>query len=400
MVEPLTPSRQLYDLVDADELAAAIDAKYVKVQTHPDRPGLRILNYTDACMWDKAWTNVTMTCRGLIVDENDVVIARPWRKFFNYGEHADATLNLTAPVQVTDKRDGSLGISYPTPDGPAIAIRGSFASEQAVHATELYQRRYAESFDPMDGVTYLFEVTYPGNRIVIDYGDLDDLILLGAVHIETGIYYGPNDSVCSHWPGPRPEVFEHHTLADALTAPPRPNAEGLVIRYLDGPSAGMMLKLKQADYVQAHRLLSGLTARRLWERIAVHSIRECHPDMPSRQIGQALHLDIADVDGILQAGPNWMDDIRKTMPEEFTAWIDETATRLRDEAASVAREVAVVTAAMFGRPRKEAARIIATHQYRGLVFAALDVKPIAPGVWAMIRPAHERPFMVRGEDVA
>ena len=388
----------LHDLIDPDGLTAAIEAKHVKVQTHPDLP-LRILNYTDMCMFDRGWNDTTTRCRGLIADQDGHLIARPWAKFFNYGEHDAATLDLSARVQVTDKKDGSLGILYPTGSGHAIATRGSFTSDQAIHATVVYQQRYPQ-FDPMGGVTYLFEIVFPTNRIVLDYGPLDDLILLGAVHIDTGTLYGPNDSVCSHWPGPRTETYGHATLAEALTATPRPNAEGLVIRYLDGPSAGMMLKLKQDDYVIAHRLMTGLTARRLWERLAVWSILEDDPATPPRRIGQALRLDVSDVQAILDHGPDWLDEVRKTTPEEFTAWIDATVTNLRADVASVAREVAVVTAAMLGRERKDIAAAISQHRYRGLVFAALDSKPITPGVWATARPAHERPFMDRGEDVA
>jgi RNA ligase len=389
----------LHDLIDPDGLAAAVEAKHVKVQTHPDLP-YRILNYTDMCMYDRGWNDTTTRCRGLIADHDGTLLARPWAKFFNYGEHDAATLDLTAPVEVTDKKDGSLGILYPTGGGHAIATRGSFASEQAAHATALYQDRYAGKWTPTDGITYLFEIVFPTNRIVLDYGNLDDLILLGAVHIDTGTYHGPNDDVCSHWPGPRTETYAHNTLAAALTATPRPNAEGLVIRYLDGPSAGMMLKLKQDDYVIAHRLMTGLTARRLWERLAVWSILADDPATPARRIGQALRLDVTEVQAILDHGPDWLDEVRKTTPEEFTAWIDSTVTTLRADVASVAREVGVVTAAMLGRPRKDVAGMIAQHRYRGLIFAALDSKPITPGVWATTRPAHERPFMDRGEDVA
>jgi RNA ligase len=396
----------LHDLIDPAELTAAVNAKHIRIQNHPDLP-LHIYNYTDMCMYDRGWNDTTTRCRGLIADQDGNLLARPWAKFFNHGEHDAATLDLTASVQVTDKKDGSLGILYPIPGGAsyepieyAVATRGSFASEQAVHATAIYQDRYTDAWAPMEGVTYLFEICYPANRIVLDYGDLDDLILLGAVHINTGTLYGPNDSVCSHWPGPRTETYAHNTLADALTAAPRPNAEGLVIRYLDGPSAGLMLKIKQDDYVIASRLMTGLTARRLWERLAVWSILDADPATPARSIGQALHLDVTNVQAIIDHGPDWLDEVRKTTPEEFTAWIDTTIADLRADVASVAREVAVVTAAMLGRERRDIAAAIAQHRYRGLIFAALDGKPITAGCWQQIRPAHERPFMDRREDVA
>jgi RNA ligase len=390
----------LHDLIDPDELAAAVAAKHVKIQTHPVHDGWRILNYTDACMWDKAWNRTTLACRGLIVDPLDMVIARPWRKFFNHAEHADATFDLGTRVEVTDKMDGSLAVLYQAPDGWAIATRGSFASEQALHATHLYRAKYVDTWMPDHRWTYLFEIIYAANRIVLDYGDLDDLVLLGAVHIATGDLAGPQDAPCHLWPGPRTAVMQHETLADALSATPRPNAEGMVVRYLDGPDKGLMLKLKQADYLALHRILTRLTARRLWERAAVHAVLDVDPETPLRRIGQALHLDVADIQGIVDLGPDWMDEIRKLAPEEFTAWIDGTVDGLRVQAASVAQEVAVVASALMGKPRKDAAAVIAGHRYRGLIFAAFDGKPITPGVWATIRPAHEAPFRAVSEDVA
>ena len=74
---------------------------------------------------------MTLACRGLIVDERDGgVVARPYRKFFNHDQPDAPPLDVTAPVTVTDKLDGSLGILYREPSGAvAVATRGSFASD-------------------------------------------------------------------------------------------------------------------------------------------------------------------------------------------------------------------------------------------------------------------------------
>ena len=129
-------------------------------------------------------------------------------------------------MHVTDKADGSLGIIYASPDGSgyAIATRGSFASDQARHATELLRTRYG-AFVPPAGKTVLVEIIYPANRIVVDYAGLDDLVLLGAVDIATGRTSGPE--AVPTWPGPVVARFDHATLADALAAPPRAGPRGL-----------------------------------------------------------------------------------------------------------------------------------------------------------------------------
>lgn len=391
---------KLTDLFTDEALDQAVTEGLVRVQMSPDGR-LRILNYTEQVIYTRAWTDVTRRCRGLIVDADGAIIARPWSKFFNYGEHAADMLDLTAPVEVTDKADGSLGILYPAADGPAIATRGSFTSEQATHATELYRQRYEGKWDPSAKVTYLFEIVYPSNRIVLDYGDLDDLILLGAVHIPTGMLIGPGQIVAGDgWPGPVVRTFDYRTLADALTAEPRPNAEGLVVRYLAGIHAGTMLKLKQDDYVALHRIITGLTARRIWERLAVWDVLHYHPETTPRELGQRLRMDPADVRGIVEAGPDWQDQITKTAPEEFTDWINAAISGLEVQVAAILADVADIIDKVSGQDRKTIAQQIAADPYRGLIFGALDKKPISAQAWALIRPEAERPFRAVSEDVA
>jgi RNA ligase len=199
---------------DGETLTAMIRDGYVRVQRHPTLP-LRIFNYSEKAAYEGVWNAVTLTCRGLIVDDEDRIAARPFAKFFNYGQAGAAEIPLDAKVQVVDKMDGSLGIVYPVPGGYAIATRGSFASEQALHATQVLQARYPQWW-PTPGWTALFEIVYPSNRIVVDYGDVDDLVALGVVDIETGEVHQPGALRLMGWKGPVAKVFEAETLAEAL----------------------------------------------------------------------------------------------------------------------------------------------------------------------------------------
>jgi RNA ligase len=117
-----------------------MDQGYVSRRFHPEFPELAILNYTEKAAYEGVWNRVTLNTRGLIYDTiSDEVLARPFKKFFNYGQTGAPDIDLDArPYFVSDKFDGSLGIAYRQPDGLwAIATRGSFESEQAKHATEL-----------------------------------------------------------------------------------------------------------------------------------------------------------------------------------------------------------------------------------------------------------------------
>ncbi|GHH57467.1 RNA ligase [Lentzea cavernae] len=390
-------STRLDDLFDILDLETAIDAGYVRAQQHPHLP-LTIFNYTEKAAYERAWTPVTRQCRGLIADSNtSEIVARPFPKFFNHNETEAAALDFNEPVVVTDKADGSLGILYPTPTGWAIATRGSFVSDQAQHATALYRGKYG-SWTPPPGVTVLFEIVYPENRIVLDYGATDDLILLGLVDIKTGQTLSAGAHFLGiDWPGPIVESFPHGSLAEALAAEPRANAEGLVVHLL---TSDQRVKIKQADYVAMHRIVTGFTARRLWERNAVHATLAAHPDMPIKRVAQQLRLDPVEAHGIVDAGTDWLDALRAKAPEEFLAWIDATIRDQQHVAANLIAEVGATAEQLALLPRKDAAALLVDHPHRGLVFAALDGKPITAQAWASIYPAHERPFWTRTEDAA
>lgn len=245
---------------------------YIRTQSHPRYPRYRIANYTEKAVFDKEWNDVTLQCRGLIFDDNTgAVIARPFRKFFNHNESSAPKIGLHDPVVVTDKMDGSLGILYRQPDGCwAVATRGSFDSDQARHATAVFQARYenymgaAWGFNPPPGITYLFEIVYPANRIVVDYGQLDDLVLLGAVDDATGKSITPEviQKSSNPWPGPVTETFTYNTFSQALGADPRPGKEGFVVLDL---RTDERIKIKYEDYIKLHRIVTNLTARRVHE---------------------------------------------------------------------------------------------------------------------------------------
>lgn len=294
---------ELSEIFDPMDLMNALTDGYVRVQRHPSL-NCEILNYTEKAVFDRHWTPVTLNCRGLIV-KGMSVIARPFPKFFNYSElvNQGVTLPLDQPVRVMDKLDGSLGIMYVSPTGYSIATRGSFDSPQARHATEIWNERYndkyAADFDGIPNSTALFEIIYRENRIVCDYGDMDDLVLLGGVKNKTGEIVGPE--FFSFWEGPRAETFSYATLAEALAAEPREGAEGFVIHL-----SGTMVKLKQEDYVILHKLVTGLNERTVWEAWSE---------------GQTV------------------EQICAPLPDEFHGWVREVYEDLDNKAAIMTRTV-------------------------------------------------------------
>lgn len=360
----VTTVEDLFDVLDLEE---AIETGFVREQRHPDLP-LMILNYTERAQYERVWTPVTRTCRGLIVNsETGAVVARPFPKFFNYGEPGSEDLDLTEAVTVTDKADGSLGILYPSPDGWRVATRGSFSSEQAIHATAVYRSRYAD-WSPPQGTTALFEIVYPANRIVVDYAGMDDLILLGFVNIDTGRSIPPGDGF--GWTGPIIDTFPYATLADALAAEPRPGKEGLVVHFTN---SDQRVKLKQEDYIRLHRIVTGLNARTVWEHLR---------------------------DGGMLA------DLIEPLPDEFHDWVKDVANDLREKAQAIHFDVEdahreILATLPEGWSRKDYALQAKDSPLKAMLFKALDGADYRSVIWRQLDPGPEwRPATSSGESVA
>jgi len=344
---------KLYDLFGYRDYMQMLDEGYVRENFHPELD-LRIINYTEKAQYDNEWNKVTARCRGLIISSDGTIIARPFDKFLNYGQNQADVLLMDEPVVVTDKMDGSLGILWSYKGQQGIATRGSFTSEQAIHATALWKEKYNFQVAPM--WTYMFEIVYPQNRIVLNYGDMDELVLLGVRDIEEGDVLLPNEVVT--WRGPRTQTFSYGTLREALAAPQRPNAEGFVVYF---PNLDYRIKVKQEDYVALHKIVTGLTKRRVWENLVE---------------GQTLV------------------DLIELVPDEWHAWLKRTYNELMFEFAGIKQKVAVSYLAVeqdlpIGFTRKEFAERVKDMPYRSMLFGILDGKDINPAVWKLIKPSAE-----------
>lgn len=238
---------------------------YISKRPHPDGD-LFIYNYTAKTQHTHVWNDVTLSSRGLIVDAEGTIVSRPFTKFFNYGELNDndknTLLTSDSTISVHDKLDGSLGISFVNPATQRIEIasRGSFTSVMALQATKIHQDSYENLWDADPDYTYLFEIITPETKVVLNYGDMEDIVLLGKINIDTGVSV-PLSEV-TEWKWRRAETFDSTSLSDALQLPPRENAEGVVIHFHD---TDQRIKVKQDDYVKAHSNLVRLSTKRVWE---------------------------------------------------------------------------------------------------------------------------------------
>lgn len=349
------------DILDTEILESHVRNGYITARNHPHLP-LTVFNYTPKAVYEPLWDEVTLRCRGLIVDNEGLIIGNCMNKFFNYGEERAKDVNLSGKVQVTDKLDGSMGSVIFYQNNLVVATRGSFESDQAKWAhqfisknTELYN---AFKVLCSENVTAVVEIIYPENRIVVDYGDMTAVVLIGAIGnyelAEGKQLWIPADRIYS-WPGPVVERFDADSFEDALRIPPRINREGIVVYFEE---TGNRLKIKQEDYIEAHRFISNLTPRNIWQQLK----------------------DGKTVEDLLTVAPDeFHDSVR-----EISRVILSNKETLEEE---IEREFQLHTRYEY-KTRREFAEKIKDHPLKSFLFLRLDgrLDKLIESVWKAIEP--------------
>jgi len=347
----------LFDLLDPEELSQMISEKRIAKQVHPSLP-ISIYNYTNRAQFMNKWTQSERVCRGLIVEDGtNKVIARGPEKFFNYGQPGAPEIDLDSPVMITQKEDGSLGIGWYYDGFSGVATRGSFASDQAKHASAMLPDFRRESFKwHMDhDKTSIFEIVYPENRIVLDYGDRDELIELGTVDNKSGLIVNRRrDAIRGRWYMP---------LSEALVFPIPADEEGYVLdifsKDFDEWGTGTVtghIKLKGEEYKILHGLLTNTNARRIWVQLAA---RACHQlvEQTAANNGKEVEKVWATYVGgdpedfkRVKIEKDIVDTLLTNVPDEFYDWvtkkidgINDTVSDLISQAIALSGQAALVT---------------------------------------------------------
>ncbi|MFE6846722.1 RNA ligase [Streptomyces sp. NPDC057686] len=395
----------LHDLLPQQELAAAIDAGHITRKSHPELP-LSIYTYTRTAQYGRVWNQVTTRCRGLVADDaTGAIVALPLPKFFNVGEHESGQPYAPAlpdePFEVYDKVDGSLAVVFHYAGRWRVASKGSFISAQATWGQRHLDGRDTSAL--VHGVTYLAEILYPQNRIVVDYGDRRDLVLLAAFALdgtevplaEAAVHWQGIGSVVTVWPAmPLPELLalaESNTLPGGESAAGT-DAEGFVLRF----ASGVRAKAKLSEYVRLHKLVTGVTERDIWRS---HGI-ERFAGLPVKELAQGLHCTVADIEA---AGGKPLDALLEQVPDEFDTWVREVVARLEDAAAQRERAIdeAFARLAPLAGDRGAFARAVQAlpdRRIRPAMFLRLDNRSTELVVWRDVRPESSDPFTTDEEN--
>lgn len=359
-------------------------------QKHPTLP-LAIYNYSQSTQYEGHWDDVTISCRGLIVDtETGEVIIRPFQKFFNYEEVPNEVPWETSEyIYVQEKMDGSLGILFRYKDDWILATRGSFTSTQAVRGMEILKSKYdLNKFEHT--VAYLVEIIYPENRIVVDYGE-EKITFLSAVlnrawkwnenkegnelHWTTATLYfhmsgiAKEDFVDTSVHFKREGVLFGKDLYEDLKSRNTKNREGFVLRFF--PS-NYRCKIKFEDYVALHRIVTQVSSYDIWENLRDHG------KLP--------------------------ESFLSNVPDEFYDWVKKTESEVLDtfrflKSLHAAHVSSILRSGLDDRKLMAEAfmRIKDPRINSGVLFLIADGKDPNRKIWDMAKPEYSRPFANKAE---
>jgi RNA ligase len=226
-----------------------------------DEGDLILLNYTDLCQRRQLWDEVSLACRGLILNtKTGEVVAYPFPKFFNYEEYHQKLPNEA--FSVTEKMDGSLGILYRSNGELRLATRGSFSSPEAMRGTQLLQK-FTQKIP--DAWTLLFEIIIPGQGAHIVRYTQETLVLLGGFDRLTGeeLPWVQLTSWAQQVGYQTPKEFTFKTIDEVLAQRSLlpVNQEGFVLRF----SGGLRLKIKGDAYLNALQKSLGISRAKVLE---------------------------------------------------------------------------------------------------------------------------------------
>jgi hypothetical protein len=247
--------------IDRDKIEQYIQEGAFTIEKHDDCD-LYIYGYHASGSVLRTWNDITINCRGLILNNKGKILARPFTKFFTFRKYLSKNTILMSEGQVIeipdcnykiyDKLDGSLAILYWVEDKPYLASQRSFKSPKAKKATEILYKKYQHVFGKLKkDRTYLFEAIYPEARVAVDYGDIEDLYLISIIDNYSGRDL-PIENIGFPIVEDLTEQFEYAEDLNSIQSINMTNREGVVIVY----DNGLRVKVKYPHFQKQSQLIS------------------------------------------------------------------------------------------------------------------------------------------------
>jgi RNA ligase len=333
-------------------------------QVHPTLP-LTIWNYSETVQYNNLWRlhPLLLQCRGLVTDDKGNVVARPFRKFFNLSENKHTP---TTDFEVYSKMDGSLGILFNYNGEWIMATRGSFTSDQSVKGFEMLQKYGYKNLKTE--YTYLFEILYFENRIVVRY-PFEDVVLLGIIETKTGrevdLYDGDEDirirNMINNLGFRIVEKYDRISDYNTLSSMIKDDEEGFVVRF----SNGDRIKIKGLEYLRLHKIMTNVSTTGIWE--------------------------------VLSNGGNF-DELLKDIPDEFYQKIKSYVLELESNYAYVLEESKKLYNGFYSEfnhqeiSKKDFALWVMKQDehLRPILFKMYDKKEYSSYIWKLIKPEFKK----------
>ena len=355
-----------------------IEPGYVSIQSHAEFP-LSIYAYGRKTVCEQKWDGVTTKCRGIIVNNlTGEIVARPFEKFHNYGTGSDAgvEVGLGEPT-VWEKMDGFMCTLYTWGGVDYIASKGSFHSIHAKWASAWLRQHFGTSLGVPAGNTAVFEGLHPDLRIVVDYADRKELVLLTVIENETGREYAPHAlRDFARAKGLALPVEFNLTLENAriytMGEDHGASEEGYVLTwYLDGKPP-FRLKLKFIEYLRLHRMVTGVSPKRIWEVLAGNQTPEL-----DEYLKQSTPWFSAFVQKWMKALTLEHDRIKSESITRFAAAFINAKDYVNDLGYADFTGLRKAYAAKFLTPENK--------EFQAVLFALLDEKDVRPIIWKMVK---------------
>jgi RNA ligase len=351
---------------DLNILKDYIKNGWVQKTDSPIHP-LSIYNYSRETQYSGKWDEITLKCRGLVLDNEGNVVAKSFDKFFNLEEHNPKDIPMDS-FEVYDKLDGSLILLFNYGGEWVFASKGSFNSDQSNLAKKLFEELYSYEYLSSHYV-YLFELIGPSNRIVVEYPE-DNLVLLAindrSDWSERNIYTDASNNFV------KVKIFDGVNDFSTLKNVIPNDKEGFVVKFKNG----FRMKIKGEEYVRLHRLITGFSNVNVWE--------------------------------YLKDGKDF-NELLVNIPDEFDSWFKETKSSLNYSFYSLNNEVGkLFDYYMYGKYNDQepvtdrkvfAGWVLKQKKWMwSILFNMFDGKKYDDIIWRLIKPKYEKPKWIKNDE--
>jgi hypothetical protein len=215
------------------------------------------------------WNKQNLIYRSSVWDKEGNPVSLSFKKFFNWDEKPDidpAPSDLSG-AKLMEKLDGSTLIVSRYKGITVMRTRGTVDAYKQENGQELnfLRDKYNKFFEFIEAqettsVSYIFEWLSPSNRIVLDYGEEPDTVLIGVIfHNDYSMMTQEGlSTVASQLQLRRPKVYSYNSVeemkqgVEALR-----DQEGLCVYYKDEQC---IRKVKSAHYLFLHRAKSEISS--------------------------------------------------------------------------------------------------------------------------------------------